>query len=307
MASCSRSNDGNYVTVAPLAEIACQAITMPVSEADTYFITNTVDYGIELDALEKVCQYENSLEWLNSPAVKAFASATDTLAPTSKSVNESLSHILNKSQDNGLDIHRKAYATVIWGKMNSIIFCDSVMLIALNHYLGENFEGYSGMPAYIRQTKTAEALPYDMAEALTATSYPYSADDNNALINHMIYDGIITKIKLSLVKDSNLAAALGYNKEQLNWAEKHESEIWKKLVSTKVIFETSQSVVNKFLLPAPACPEISQECPGRIGRYIGYKIVESYLKNHRDIGLNELVTGDFYKLKNPLTEAYYQP
>lgn len=150
-------------------------------------------------------------------------------------------------------------------------------------------------------------LPYDMAEAMVATSYPFHDVDNPAVINRIVYEGIITEAKMRLVKDARPELALGYSQEEYKMLEKQETEIWRKLVGAKIIFDHSETVADRLLLPAPSSQIIGVDCPGRVGRFIGYKIVRSYLKQHPETSLRELLKGDLYRMSNPLTDAYYNP
>lgn len=296
------------VQIAPLSEAAIESLNSPVYDQDSIFMSLTADFKNEIAALDNLYGYDDhGITWLHSTAVEGFAKATDSLAPAVDDVNKSLNHIISAAGKEKLNIARKGYATVIWGKPQSIIFSDSVMLVALNHYLGADFDGYSSMPKYRRLLKNREFLPYDMAEALVATSYPATLESNSPLINKMIYDGIIAEAKMRLVNHSNPASALGYDESEYQWLTDNEAMIWDKMVGTRLIFDTSETTADRLLSPAPASAIISPECPGRVGRFIGYKIVKSYLDNHPGVSLPDLLTNGFYSLNNPLTEAYYRP
>ena len=82
--------------------------------------------------------------------------------------------VLARTRNAGLELPRRRYASVVWGKPQSIIFVDSVMLIALNHYLGAEYEGYSHFPLYSRLVKEPAIMPFDISEALIATAYPFA-------------------------------------------------------------------------------------------------------------------------------------
>lgn len=295
--------------VAPLAETAIKASRMPLDEAADFVESNLKGYENEYEAMLKVTGLIDAdnpaKEWIASAPITVFAPAVATSGIRTEDIASQLGSILGNAKALGLDINQKGYATAIWGKPQSIIFCDSIMLIGLNHYLGENYEGYSSFEAYRRAVKKPEMIPYDIAEALVATKYPYEAPDNQKVINRLVYEGILTEAKMRLVPDANLADALGYDEQQLQWLEEHEGQIWEKLVSTKTIFDSSETTADRLVLPTPSCPIISAETPGRAGRFIGYKIVESYLKANKDASLSDLLKGDFYKSSNPLISAEY--
>ena len=39
----------------------------------------------------------------------------------------------------------------------------------------------------------------------------------------------------------------------------------------------------------PSIPEIGNKCPGRIGQWLGWKIVKAYMKNNPDVSLADLM------------------
>lgn len=300
------------VHVAPFAEIAIEATHLPDNEVASYVEHSIKCNEDEFDAMLKVLGLDSAYNhaanmWIASPATKVFAPAVDSLGIKTEDIAQMLGTILGKSDRLGLDINQKGYATTIWGKPQSIIFCDSIMLIALNHYLGEDYEGYSSFDAYRRAVKKPQILPYDIAESLVATKYPYEASENQKVINRLVYEGILTHAKMELVGDANLAEALGYDDRQLQWLEDNEEKIWNKLVSTKTIFDTSEAVADRLVMPAPSCPSISPDAPGRTGRFIGYKIVKSYLAANKGISISDLLRNGFYKEANPLGSAMYSP
>lgn len=312
IASCTdRRHTYPTVQVAPLAEIAIEANQLPPNVVAGYVKNSIKGNEDEYYAMLKVMRLDSAYiqadKWIASPATKVFAPAVASSGLKTDDIAQMLGAILGKADDLGLDIRQKGYATTIWGKQQSIIFCDSIMLIALNHYLGEDYEGYSSFDTYRRAVKKTELLPYDIAEALVATKYPYEPPESQKLINRLAYEGILIHAKMELVPDADLAEALGYDDRQLQWLEENESKIWNKLVATKTIFDTSETVADRLVMPAPSCQFISPDAPGRTGRYIGYKIIKAYFEANKGSTLFDLLTGNLYKEVNPLVPAMYSP
>lgn len=309
--SCKEIKHHIPAEVAPLSEIAYEAIQLPRGQANDYVSERMKNYEKEFNAMMAVSGYDNPSEsisaWIMSPAVKVFAPDAHNLAPSNDKVSYDLGQILGNAKDLGLNISHKGYASTVWGKNQSILFCDSIMLIALNHYLGSNYEGYSSIAPYRRKVKTQEMLPYDMAEALVATSYPYKAPEGEKAINRIVYEGILAVAKMRLVENANPAYALGYSHDEYKWLEDNERNIWDKMVSSKLIFDTSELTIERLVMPSPSCRLISDDTPGRAGRYIGYKIVKAYLDAKPSTSLAKLLQGDMYSEPNPLTEALYNP
>ncbi|MDE6288787.1 MAG: hypothetical protein K2M00_08405, partial [Muribaculaceae bacterium] len=193
--------------------------------------------SVEIKAMFSVLGHDKPTDslltaWSKSPAVKIFTPAVDSVYPTLNLLEKQLGSILYNAKIKNLDLPHRRYAAVVWGNMKSIVFTDSVMLIALNHYLGEDYSGYSHRwPAYLRHEKTPENLPYDIAEALVATRYPYQGGHNSTVLSRMLYEGALICAKLALVPESNLAAALGYTDKELQWVEMNSAQLWQTMIS----------------------------------------------------------------------------
>lgn len=246
--------------------------------------------------------------WSNSAPVRVFTPAIDSVYSNRAIVGGIIGGIVARADKNGFELPNRHYATVVYGRPESMLFVDSVMLIALNHYLGSDYEGYARWPEYMRSTKTPANLPYDIAEALVATSYPYEADAaHNTLLAGMLYQGALAYARKELVADGDVASALGYDKATYQSLEENEEMLWKSLVESGMLYSTSQRDIDRLLAPAPYCMVGGKEFAGRAGRFIGFKIVESYMSSYEDASLADLFDKSFYQSDKTLAQANYKP
>jgi uncharacterized protein YjaZ len=64
-------------------------------------------------------------------------------------------------------------------------------------------------------------------------------------------------------------------------------------------------LINSYLNDGPFTAEISQESPGRLGLWVGWRIVDSYMTHNKDVTLIELMgESDAQKI---LEQSYYKP
>jgi uncharacterized protein YjaZ len=55
----------------------------------------------------------------------------------------------------------------------------------------------------------------------------------------------------------------------------------------------------------PFTAEVTQDSPGRLGVWVGWRIVDSYMRNNKDVTLCELMNeNDAQKI---LEQSYYKP
>ncbi len=206
----------------------------------------------------------------------------------------------------GVTFPAHVYA-VEWPYNQSLaLFNDSVLLIALNHYLGEDFEGYGGFEQYRRRLKTLDRLPYDVAEALIRSSYPYS-DSASTVASRLFYEGAVAKAVEAVVAGSKDADVLGYDDAQMEWARTNERRAWESLVGHQLLFSSSDMDMTRLFDPSPATSIIHSEAPGRLGRYIGLRMVESLLRQESSLTPEQLLTPGFYTSEDALKRAKYMP
>lgn len=236
-----------------------------------------------------------------TPAVdSAFTHGTDSLALT-------LGAITARMRQAGVEIAPRRYAAVVWGRMESVLFVDSVMLIALNHYLGAEYPGYDHFPLYMRLTKEPRLMPYDLAEALIATDHPYS-NPEGTLLQRMLYEGALTAAKMEAAgPDAVLADALGYRPEQMQFILDEEENLWRRIVADGLLYDTSAANIDRLVAPAPNASIIDARCPGRVGRYFGYRIVDSFRRRNSDATLPYLLSAEFYTDPDILAQSRYNP
>lgn len=269
-------------------------------------------YGNEIKAfIEVVNSVRNDSvtieSWPQSDVVKIFSPDVMKVFPTPDVIGETASYMTDAVRRNGLDLPEYRYAAVVWGLNKSIIFSDSIAMIALNHYLGADYPGYAGMPAYRRARKTAEMLPYDMTEAVIATGYPYAKSEQSTVLSRLLYEGALAEAKLRLTPDATEAGVLGYDDEAYRRLNENEAEIWKTLATRDLLYDINEMTASHLVDELPATNIISPETPGRAGRFIGHRIVASYLRRHPETTLQQLLSPGFYDNQETLVASGYSP
>ena len=92
--------------------------------------------------------------------------------------------------------------------------------------------------------------------------------------------------------------ALNYNETEIVWAKNNEKEVWKFFIEKEILFDTSNDLEERFINFGPYSKfgiSIDYESAPMIGRWIGYKIVKSYLiSNNKTI--EEILNMNEYEL-----------
>jgi len=180
--------------------------------------------------------------------------------------------------------------------------------VGLDNFLGAGYPGYEGIPAYQRVLLRQSQLPVAYAHALLATLSLENFNDPT-LVGQMVYHGKIALATEALTGYSIATGeVLGYGPEEWNFLESNESNIWEVMVREKLLFSTDMMVRQRLSEPAPFSKlgtAMDGDIPGRVARYIGYKLVKSYAENHREMSLKEIIKiRDAQKF---LRDAQYKP
>ncbi len=171
---------------------------------------------------------------------------------------------------------------------NKVIYADSLVIISLEMYLGKDHKFYQ-FPNYIKQNFEEKQIMPDVASSF----YKRKAgpDTNKNLIGKMIYSGKELYLKELLLPEYNDAEIIGYTPEQLLWCEENESYMWRYFIEKELLYSDDQKLATRFINMAPFSKfylEIDNESPGRVGAWLGWQIVRSYMENNK-VSLQELL------------------
>jgi hypothetical protein len=82
---------------------------------------------------------------------------------------------------------------------------------------------------------------------------------------------------------------MNYSAGEIAGARKNQDLIWFRLVEDEVLYSTANIMKQRFLGERPKTVEVGPECPGRIAQWVGWQIVNSYMKSHPDVTLQDLM------------------
>lgn len=187
----------------------------------------------------------------------------------------------------------------------SILFFGEDFAVGTDMYLGSDYEYYNRVVNdYQKLTMRPECIPADVVSAWLFRNIPYTSTKKR-LLENMIYRGKIMYFLSQLFPKDKPYETMGYTQEQWKWCLQYERAIWNRIMDQKDLFKTEQRVLNSYLNDGPFTSEISQDSPGRLGTWIGWRIVESYMEHNQDVSLQDLMkNGDAQKI---LEDSYYRP
>lgn len=173
------------------------------------------------------------------------------------------------------------------GFKENIIVLDSMISISGDKYLGDTYPIYKD---YFENYQLIQMQPKmitrDYLKAWLLSEMPKTNKRKN-LLSEMITEGKVLYILKQLLPEWSDSDLLGYTPQQLQWVNDNDKLIWQKTIQNKYLYSTDSQVINKFVNESPFTTTISPESPGALGKWIGWQIIDNYMKN-TDSSLNDL-------------------
>ncbi|SFE41932.1 gliding motility protein GldB [Thermophagus xiamenensis] len=194
----------------------------------------------------------------------------------------------------------------ISGFNESMVVDSGWVSVSVEKYLGRDciFYEWLATPKYLRNQMEPERVVPDVMRAIAMTEYAYN-DSTNDLISQMIYHGKILHFVEHTIPDIADTLLFGFTEKQMKWCKKNEALMWASIVEHKHLFSSDQMLIRKYVGPAPFTSFFGQESPGQTGRYLGYKILESWIEEHPEKTFRDMM--DLTDPHSILREAKYRP
>ena len=173
-----------------------------------------------------------------------------------------------------------------------VIYADSLLFISLDNYLGKAHKFYADYPNYIKQNMIKEHLVVDVAEALVNTQIPPT--NKRRFIDKVINAGKKMYTIDAYVPQVADSIKIGYSKDKYNWALANEEQIWMYFIDKELLFSTDTNLNRRFLDEAPFSKFYMEQdnlSPGRIGEWLGWRIVSSFMEKN-DVSLQQMLKTD---------------
>jgi gliding motility-associated lipoprotein GldB len=161
------------------------------------------------------------------------------------------------------------------------IYADSLVIVSLELYLGKEHKFYQ-FPNYLKQNFEERQIMPDVVSSFAFRKIPVSPD--RTLLAQMIFEGKQLYAKDLLLPEYTDAEKMGYTPEQIKWCEENESYMWRYFIENEVLYSDDPKLNTRFIAPAPFSKfflEIDNDSPGRVGAWIGWQMVRSYMKNNK--------------------------
>lgn len=179
--------------------------------------------------------------------------------------------------------------TVFTGLARDMFLSDTLIIIGLDYYLGNEatFRPLNTPEYILKRYRKENIVPNTLL--FISEKYNNTDPEDQSLLADMIYYGksyYFSKQMLPCVPDS---VFLGYTPEEMEDIYDNEGIIWANFIENELLYETNHFIKDKFISERPYTYEISQNCPGRIGRWVGWEIIKDYHRENEDLNFQQIM------------------
>ena len=191
------------------------------------------------------------------------------------------------------------------GFNRSIMMNDKFIAVGTDLYLGSDYPAYKDYTyEYMLFNMRRECVATDLVSATLFRMFVMNSSEYR-LLDNMLFRGKVMYLLSVFMPNEKLEDIMGYSDEQWKWTKKNEKEIWATIIDQKHLFSTDLQLIRKYMNDAPFTAPVSQESPGRLGTWIGWQIVESYMNKNTKVSLTDLMKDSNYQ--KILEESGYRP
>jgi hypothetical protein len=165
--------------------------------------------------------------------------------------------------------------------------------IGLEMYLGENSDVIKMLPAieFPEYQKNKMSNIYMVVDVVRSWfEYHYFGDEKpEDFMQNLIHYGKIMYMLDAILPKEKDYVKIRYSRDQFEWVQSNENQIWQTIVDSKILFTTDIKVIRNYFGDGPFTPGLPKGAPPRAGMYIGWQMVRDYMEANPDLKLPDLM------------------
>tara|TARA_B100001250_G_C19753526_1_gene768977 strand:+ start:68 stop:1072 length:1005 start_codon:yes stop_codon:yes gene_type:complete len=173
--------------------------------------------------------------------------------------------------------------TTFFGGFNfGVVTYDNNIAIGLESFLGQNskYYKYLGDPRYLRFQKQKKFLLSNVMEVWFNEFFKKYLTGRD-LLSQIVYKGKMMYFLDKMLPELALEDKFRFSREQMDWVAENEANIWEYFIHEDLLFSKEENKFRSFVSYAPFAKGMPKEAPGRVAYFIGYKMVDEYMRNNK--------------------------
>ncbi len=225
---------------------------------------------------------DSVMQLVNSDIKRKFDDFTDELKLITDMFKHLKYHIPNAILPQKLLTYNSTFS-------NGVISTPDCIGLGLEMYLGKGNSIVEKIPypEYFKAKMNTDFLMPDIAQSWLESNVIEGVSEESFIANLMFYGKVLYTTK-SMIPQLPDYIILRYYENELEWAKENEYAVWQYIVQQNLIYDTKMKNMLRYFKPAPSTIGF-EGSPDRLGQFIGYQIVTSYMTKNPEVTIKQLI------------------
>lgn len=185
-----------------------------------------------------------------------------------------------------------------------LVVSEDLIVIGLDYFLGRKAKFRpNDFPDYMLKHYEKENIASKIAYFI-AQRYAEENLKDDSMLAQMIFHGKVYHFTKTVMPCTSDSIVVEYSEKDLETSSKLDGFVWNHFQKNQLFYTTDHTIITKYIDNRPHTVEIAEKCPGRIGRWLGYEIVKSYVDNNEVLLQDLMKTNDARLIFN---KSKYKP
>jgi hypothetical protein len=254
------------------------------------FLSYFFDYFIEDDSYADTSYLGKALYFRTLSSAKHFYDTVKIVYPNFQPYREAFENAFAYFEYYFSTPHRPTLITMVSELgVGSFTIDTAVLGIGLDFYLGEKFTGYEALmlPQYIKKSLTPDHM---VSKSMKAWIRNYTHPDENP---KDVLDAIVRNGKLYYILEKIMPQVARHliwevEPDQMQWLKENVEDMWAFALEKEMLYKKDVRSIERMTGMAPTTQGMPRQSPGGALNYLGYAIVEAYMKRNPNQTLRNL-------------------
>lgn len=178
--------------------------------------------------------------------------------------------------------------TTFSGLENDLFVSDTLIIIALESFLGPKALYRPDQPNYILKRYSKEYIVPTVIRYLS-NSYNKLDPKDQSFLADMLFFGKSLEFTKEMLPNTPDSLIIGYSALELTETWSAQDLVWAHVVDKNLLYNPNPHLKEKYFGERPAVAEIGPKCPGRIGQWLGWRIIQRYRTENPKVTFQELM------------------
>jgi hypothetical protein len=254
------------------------------------FLSYFFEYFIEDDSYADTSYLGKALYFTKLSSAQHFYDTVKIVYPEFQPYQEAFENAFAYFEYYFSTPHRPTLITMVSELgVGSFTIDTTVLGIGLDFYLGEKFTGYEALmlPQYIKKNLTPEHM---VTKSMKAWIRNYTHPDENP---KDVLDAVVRNGKLYYILEKILPLTPKHllwevEPEQMQWLKENVEDMWAFALEKEMLYKKDARSIERMTGMAPTTQGMPRQSPGGALNYLGYAIVEAYMRRNPNQTLRNL-------------------